>query len=535
MKKGSKKVFKILCAAAVVFGLLAAAGGALAGEKVLKIAYPSDPKTADCQKTTEWYTLPLNCFDRLLECVTLESGESKIVPGLAESWEITEDGKTYTFHLREGVLFHNGEELTADDVVYTFDRMLDPETKALNTDILDFVEGAKARLDGEADTTKGLEAVDRYTLRIRLREPYAPFLAVLASPQSSIFNREFTEAAGEQFGLTAETTCGTGPFILEEYTLNDRQVLVANEDYFRGRPSLDRLEIKVVEDAETMRMLFEAGEIDVFDCDYAFSQIPYFMNHPKWKDRMVSGPRVGIYYISLNQKLEPWDDVRVRKAFQMAIDRKTILEKMFYGKGILANGIMPKGLVGYNPDLQPMEYNPEKAAELLVEAGYPDGVDVTLVQVSSWSQNWVTMSEIVQNMAKEAGFRVHIKQVDESTYYATRKKGDVNPYIQVWSADFNDPDNFFYTFFSRSGTVIRSFNNQDEEVFEAIEDARSISDPDERIALYRDLEKKIVHEQAAWVPLFTLDHIYVVSEKVREFVVPWNGWSDMSYYHMDVE
>ncbi len=535
MKTRARRIFRFLCVVAVLLGVLVTTGGALAGEKVLKIAYPYDPKTADCQKTTDCYTLPLNCFDRLLECVTLESGESKIVPGLAESWEISEDGKTYTFHLRQGVFFHNGEELTADDVVYTFDRMLDPGTKALNTDILDFVEGAQERLDGEAETTKGLEAVDRYTVRIRLRESYAPFLAVLASPQSSIFNRKFTEAAGDSFGLTAETTCGTGPFILEEYTLNDRQILVANDKYFRGRPSIDRLEIKVVEDAETMRMLFEAGEIDVFDCDYAFSQVPYFEKHPKWKDRMVSGPRVGIYYIALNQKLEPWDDVKVRKAFQMAIDRKTILDKMFYGRGILANGVMPKGLAGYNPDLEPLEYNPQKAAQLLAEAGYPDGVDVTLVQVSTWGQKWVTMSEIIQNMVKEAGFRVNIKQVDESTYYATRKTGDVNPYIQVWSADFNDPDNFFYTFFSRSGTVVRSFNNHSEEVFEAIEKARSISDPDERIALYRELEKKIVHEQAAWVPLFTLDHIYVISDRVKSFVVPWNGWSDMSYYEMDVK
>lgn len=535
MKTGVRGFSRFACAVMVVVGFCVLAGGAAAGEKVLKIAYPSDPKTADCQKTTESYTLPLNCFDRLLECVTLESGESEIVPGLAKSWEISEDGKTYTFRLREGVLFHNGEELTADDVVYTFDRMLDPRTKALNTDILDFVDGAKARLDGEAGSTSGLEALDRYTVRIRLREPYAPFLAVLASPQSSIFNREFTEAAGERFGLTAEATCGTGPFILKEYSLNDRQVLAANDDYFRGRPSIDRLEIKVVEDAETMRMLFEAGEIDVFDCDYAFSQIPYFMNHPKWKDRMVSGPRVGIYYISLNQKLEPWTDVRVRKAFQMAIDRKTILEKMFHGRGILADGIMPKGLVGYNPQLEPIEYSPEKAAGLLAEAGYADGVDVTIVQVSSWSQNWVTMSEIIQDMVKDAGFRVHIKQVDESTYYATRKTGDVEPYIQVWSADFNDPDNFFYTFFSRPGTVVRSFNNDSEEVFDAIERARSLSDPGERIALYRELEKKVVHEQAAWVPLFTLDHIYVVSDSVNAFVVPWNGWSDMSYYQMDVK
>lgn len=535
MKKRLRRVCRNLFLSVAVLCLLVLAGGAFAGEKVLSIAYPEDPKTADCQKTTDSYTLPLNCFDRLLECVTVESGGSEIVPGLAETWKVSPEGKTYTFHLRKGVFFHNGEELTADDVVYTFDRMLDPKTKALNTDILDFVDGAQERLDGKADFTRGLKAIDRYTVQIDLSEPYAPFLAVMASPQSSIFNRKFTEVAGEQFGLSPEMTCGTGPFILKEYDLNDRQVLVANDRYFRGRPTIDRLVVTVVGDAETLRMLFEAGQIDVFDCDYAVSQIPYFLSNEKWKDRLVSGPRVGIYYISLNQKNKPFDDLRVRKAFQMSIDREKILEKMFYGRGVMANGVMPKGLVGYNPDLPPLEYDPEKARELLAQAGYPDGVDMTLVQVSGWSQKWVKMNEVIQAMVKESGFRLNIRQVDESTYYATRKTGDVDPYTQSWSADFNDPDNFFYTFFSRRGTVVRSFNNDNPEIFDALDKARSIIDPAERIELYRDLEKKIVHEQAAWVPLFTLDHVYVINDKVKKFVVPWNGWSDMSYFPMDVE
>ncbi len=139
----------------------------------------------------------------------------------------------YTFHLRKGVLFHNGEELTAEDVVYTFDRMLNPATKALNTDILDFVVGAQERLDGKADSTSGLQALDDYTVQITLREPYAPFIAIMASPQASIFNKTFTEAVGDQFGLSPETTCGTGPFMLKEYVLNDYQTLAANEKYYR--------------------------------------------------------------------------------------------------------------------------------------------------------------------------------------------------------------------------------------------------------------------------------------------------------------
>ena len=166
------KVFSV----ALVLGMVCVSvlSSAAEAEKVLRIPYPEDPKTADCQMTTSNYTLPLNVFDRLVEAVTISPGKSELVPGLAESWDVSEDGKVYTFHLRKEVLFHNGEELTAEDVVYTFDRMLNPTTKALNTDILDFVDGAQDRLDGKADSTRGLEVVDDYTVQITLREPYAP-------------------------------------------------------------------------------------------------------------------------------------------------------------------------------------------------------------------------------------------------------------------------------------------------------------------------------------------------------------------------
>ncbi len=377
--------------------------------------------------------------------------------------------------------------------------------------------------------------LDKYTVRITLCEPYAPFIAVLASPQASIFNRKFTEPLGDQFGLTPKTTCGTGPFILKKYVLNDYQILVANKKYYKGRPRLDRIFIRVVTDPETLRILFEADELDVFDCDYAISQLEYFYKHEKWKGLIRSGPRVGIFYYSINQKIKPFNDVRVRKAFQMAIDRQIILDKMFYGRGKLENGVMPRGLICFNPDKEPIEYNPARAKGLLAEAGYPDGIDMTLVQVSGWLPKFFDINEIVQAMAKEAGFNIRIEQMDQAAYYATRKQGKVASYLQSWSADFNDPDNFFYTFFAERGTIVRSFNNNNSRVFEALDRARKMSDPAERCRVYREMERMIVHEDAAWVPLFSLDHTYVVQPRVRNFMVPWNGWSDMPYYQVDMD
>ena len=503
-------------------------------ENTLRISYPEDPKTADVQMTTDSYTLPLNIFDRLVESETTGPGQSALVPGLAESWEVSPDGLTYTFHLREGVKFHDGAVLTADDVVYTFDRMLNPATKALNTDILTFIAGSQERMDGKADSVSGLKAVDDRTVQITLTQPYAAFLALLASPGASIYERAFTEKAGDQFGLTPETTNGTGPFILTDYTLNDSETLEANENYWRGRPKLDKLLIRVVSDSETLRMLFESDEIDVFDLDYAPTQTPYFFGSDQWKDQVRSGPRVGIYYYNINQAKKPFDDVRVRQAFQMAIDRQTILDKNFYGRGKLEDGVMPRGLACYTP-ATPIEYNPAKAKELLAEAGYPDGVDINLQQVSSWSSKWSDMNQIIQAQVAEAGFKANIVTTDEAAFLAARKVGEAENYTQVWSADFNDPDNFFYTFFSESGTKTRGYNNNDPEVFAAIEKARGMTDQEARCKLYQDLTAQIVGKDAAWVPLFSLDHNYVVQPRVKNFVVPWNGWSDMNYFNVEVE
>lgn len=503
-------------------------------DQMLRLATTDDPRTIDVQMTTNDYTIPLNVYDRLVEAETIAPGQSKILPSLAESWDVSEDGKTYTLHLRKGILFHNGEELTADDVVFTYDRMLNPATKALNTDILDFVEGAKARLDGTASTVSGLQAVDKYTVKIVLTKPYAAFIALLASPQASIYNRKFTEPLGDKYGLSPETVNGTGPFILTEYNLNDSQRMEANDKYFKGRSKLDSVLIRVVPDAETMRMLFESDELDVFDTDSAITQIPYFTKSEKWKDQIRKGPVAGVTYYHINQKIKPFDDVRVRKAFQMGINRQEILDKMFYGEGQLENGVLPSGLACYKP-ATPIEYNPKKAKELLIEAGYPDGVDIAFSQVSSWSSKWVDLNQIVQAQLREAGFNTEIKVVDKSAYFDMRKGGTINNYPQVWSADFNDPDNFFYTFFSKSGTSVRGFNNEDQEVFDGIEKARGMTDPDERCKLYEQLTERIVQTDAAWVPLFSLNHLFIVQPRVKNFVVPWNGWTSMSYYKMEVE
>jgi len=525
-------VRNVLCAFATVL-IVGAPPAQASGE--LRLAYPHDPMTADVQKNTEYFLLGLNIFDRLVECVRAEDGSSAIVPGLAASWEISQDGLVYTFHLRPGVRFHDGSPLTAADVVYTFDRMCDPGTKALNTAIFEFVAGARERLDGQAASTAGVVALDDLTVAIRLTRPFAPFLALLASPQAGVYSEKFTKAAGERFGLTPETTCGTGPFTLAAYVHNSYQRLAANPDYFRGPPSLEAISVRVTGDPETLRMLFEAGEIDLFDMDFAPTQLDYFEASPTWRGRLVRAPRVGLYYLAINNAKKPFDDARVRRALQLSIDRGLILDKMFSGQGSLVDGVMAPGLACFDSETPALDYNPAEARRLLAEAGYPDGVDAELAQVAGWPATWADLAQVIAAQAGKGGVHVKIRRFDEAAFLSTRLYGDAPLYFQVWSADFNDPDNFFHTFFSPAGTKVRSVNLDDTGALAAVEAARSITDPAERCRAYRELEHRIVDQDAAWLPLFSLDHVFVTGPRVTRFAAPWNGWSDMSHYQTTVD
>lgn len=523
--------FKALCA---IFLALAVLGASAAGKNGITIAMTTDPGTADVQKTTDAYGIPLNIFDRLVEAETVKPGESKILPGLAEKWDVSANGLVYTFYLRKGVKFHNGEILKADDVAFTFDRMLDPATKALNTDFLDMIAGAEDRMNGKAKTVSGIKVVDDTTIQLTLARPYAAFIANLATPAGSIYNRKATLAAGTQFGLEPDKTIGTGPFRFKDWIVNDSCTLVAFKDYFKGKPSMDEIVMQVVPDPNTQRIMFETAKLDVLDLDNARSQVPYFVESAKWKNQIVSGPRVGIYYYAINQNIKPFEDVRVRKAMQLAIDRKTLLDKLFNGRGSLENGIFPRGLVGYNPALPAIPYDPKQAKELLAKAGYPAGFEMEIAQVTD-SPSTLKINEAVQAMLGQVGIKVKITQMDSAAYFATRRQGKLPMYESDWSADFNDPDNFIYTFFSEKNTVARSYNYKNQPVMDRVEEARVMVDQTKRLKLYQDLEKTIVHEDAAWIPLFSLDHLFVVQPWVKNFKVSWNGWSNMPYNGIEIQ
>ena len=498
----------------------------------LVAALNADIQTADVQKTSKDYEVPFNIFDRLVDVEVGTDGNSKIVPSLAESWDISDDGLEYTFHLRQGVKFHNGNDFTAEDVAYTFHRMLTVEG-GVNTEFIDQIKGADELLAGETDTLEGVEVVDDYTIKVTLKEPFAGFLASISSPGVSIYDSEATEAAGDQFGMDPAVTVGTGPFEFSSWSFNNQLVLTRNEDYWKGASGLPGVVIKIIPDTETQSMMFESGELDILDLDYAADSVDRFTE--TYPDQIVQGPRVGIVYFTMNFNKEPFQDVRVRKAVQMSIDRQAILDALYGGRGQVEQGIFPHGLIGFNPDQEEIKYDPEAAKALLAEAGYADGFDMEIAADSSASDTMTMALEIVSDQLAEVGIRAEIKNYDESTWLETRKSGELGSFISTWSADYNDPDNFIYTFFgNEEKTRIRSINYPDTEVMERVAKARTIVNEDERLAEYKALEEKIIHEDAAWVPMFSRLHLFAVSKRVQGFAPLWSGLSDQLFYNISL-
>lgn len=498
----------------------------------LVAALNADIQTADVQKTSKDYEVPFNIFDRLVDVEVGTDGNSKIVPSLAESWDISDDGLEYTFHLRQGVKFHNGNDFTAEDVAYTFHRMLTVEG-GVNTEFIDQIKGADELLAGETDTLEGVEVVDDYTIKVTLKEPFAGFLASISSPGVSIYDSEATEAAGDQFGMDPAVTVGTGPFEFSSWSFNNQLVLTRNEDYWKGASGLPGVVIKIIPDTETQSMMFESGELDILDLDYAADSVDRFTE--TYPDQIVQGPRVGIVYFTMNFNKEPFQDVRVRKAVQMSIDRQAILDALYGGRGQVEQGIFPHGLIGFNPDQGEIKYDPEAAKALLAEAGYADGFDMEIAADSSASDTMTMALEIVSDQLAEVGIRAEIKNYDESTWLETRKSGELGSFMSTWSADYNDPDNFIYTFFgNEEKTRIRSINYPDTEVMERVAKARTIVNEDERLAEYKALEEKLIHEDAAWVPMFSRLHLFAVSKRVQGFAPLWSGLSDQLFYNISL-
>ena len=461
------------------------------------VSVEDEPDTVDFQCTTIYYTIAQNVFNRLVEMESDEKGDIEILPSLAESWAISGDGRTYTFRLRDDVNFSNGSPLTASDVEYTFTRLL-THPDSCNRDIADGILGAEALMNGVADQLEGFQLLGDLDFSITLEQPFEAFLACLSMPGASILDKETTEEAGSRFGTEPDWTIGTGSFILRKWTPGEGLLLTANENCWQGPPRCEGLDLRFVTDSKEIRRMFENGELDVMDLDEVGNAAEFFLHGQKYRDRLFSVQRIGITYIALNETVRPLDDARVRKALQLSLNRRILLAAVYGGRGFTENGIFPHGLYGFNPDLPEIPFDP----------------------ASMW---------------EKIGVRVSIEVLDESEFMRLRKSGMLAAYTALWTADFDDPDNFIYTFFgNKANTAFRSLCYANEDVMSRVRKARTITDPGKRIDEYRELERIIVQEDAAWIPLYSRLRYYVTSERLDGFCASWNGSVKNMYREMSV-
>ncbi|MDO5702270.1 MAG: ABC transporter substrate-binding protein, partial [Lachnospiraceae bacterium] len=498
------------------------------------VAVEEEPDTVDFQCTSLHYTVAQNAFNRLVEMENNAHESAVVMPSLAKSWEVSEDGCTYTFHLREGIKFSNGSDLTSQDVGYTFTRLL-THPDSCNQDIVHEVLGADKLMAGETDTLEGFKVIDDLDFSITLEKPFSAFLACLSMPGASILDEETTKEAGDRFGMEPEWTVGTGPYIFWKWIPGEGMMLKANPDCWMGLPKNDGLNLRFIEDAKAVEKLYDEGGLDVMDLDELGSLSEHFMNGDTYKDRLFRVRPVPITYIALNESVRPLDDQRVRKALQLALDRQMLLDAAYSGRGEIENGIFPHGLHGHNDDLPEIPYDPDEAVRLLKEAGFADGFDLTISVKSSaarWERN---MMNLVAAMWQKAGVNTTVTVIEESEWMRLRKTGKLACYEATWVADFNDPDNFIYTFFgNKENTAFRSLCYPREDIMERVRNARTITDTKERIEEYRDLEKTIVQDDAAWIPLFSRLRYYVGSERVKGMRASWNGSVKNNYRYMSV-
>ena len=497
---------------------------------LLRGAVLCDITTMDVAETTDDYLIPMNIFERLFE-TRPDGEESKIENSLCKSYTVSEDGKTYDFEILGDVVFSNGNPLTASDVKYSFERLLTKGRQ--NTDIPLEVVGGEDLMNGKAESLAGFEVKDDTHFSVTLTAPNAGFIAELSSPCMSIVDEESTKNAGG-FGKNPAEMIGSGPYTVKEWVSNDHYTLEYNPRYHGAEPSVKKVIMKVIPDAGTMNLMFQNGEIDLIDLGSLDSAVVESAYRTAWKDHIVSRPKVGLYFLAFNENNSYFKDVKVRQAIARAINVDDMITGIYNGDAKRENGIIPSGVLGYNKDLEPFAYDPSAAKKMLEEAGYKDGeiqFEFSMDSTMSSSQQLIYQS-IARDLAA-VGIKADIQTYDHTTWIDRRLGGKTDCYVGKWIMDYNDPANIMITFFGgESKANSRALNYPNIEIMDRVAKAPAILDEGQRIAEYQALEKQIVKEDAAWVPLVSELHLYCFGNRVKSFTPQWAGFGD--FYVTDV-
>ena len=459
-----------------------------------------DPATLDPARIRDIYSLSVSqqIFDGLVRF----DQTLTITPALAQFWKASRDGLTWTFMLRKGVKFHHGREVTADDVVYSFTRLLDPKVKSGAADLFLSIRGAQEFRDGKAKQVAGLIAVDRHTVQVTLTEALAPFVSVLAVGHAKIVPREMVEQLGENFG---SQPIGTGPFKFVRWDRGREIVLEANPDYLDGAPRLSRIVYRIFPGGnwDTIFEEFQRGGLE----DTPPPTLDYRRVIAEEKYIYVRRPMISVRFYGLNTRIKPLDDRRVRQALIHAIDREALIQEVLLGRFTLARGILPPGTQGFNPKLQGYAYNPARARELLAQAGYPGGRGLPPIPI--WSsvkhEGILREHEHIKRYLEAVGVRAEFQYLtDWPSFSKMLAEKKLPAFLYAWYADVPDPDNFLSKLFY-SQSPRNFFGYTDPVVDGLLLQARREGNLQRRVELYRKAEE-IILEAAPLIPV--LHHTY---------------------------
>ncbi len=463
----------------------------------------NEPATLDPARIADIYgrTVAQQVFDGLVRF----DHTLTIAPGLAEFWRASRDGLTWTFTLRKGVRFHHGRELTADDVVFSLTRILDPRVKSGAADLFASVKGAAEFREGRAKNVTGLVAVDRRTVQIALTEPFVGFVNVLAVGHAKILPRDLVERDADRFG---QAPSGTGPFRFERWERGKEIVLVANREYFGGAPQLARIVYRIFpgEPSETMYEEFRRGHLE----DTPVPARNYRRIIAEGGHVHVKRPMISVRFYGFNTRVKPLDDRRVRQALNHALDREGLIEDLSFGRFALARGILPPGTLGFNPKLAGYAYDPARARQLLKEAGYPGGQGLPPIEIWANVKNEPVLREheFVRRALDAVGVRVEFRYLTDWPQYVKKLAGGECPvFLYALFADVPDPDTFLGKLHSQNPQNFFGYSNH--TVDQLLTEARREPDAVRRVELYRRAEQLVV-DDAPLLPIFhyTYDRLF---------------------------
>ena len=456
------------------------------------------PATLDPAAAADVYSISViqQIFDGLVQF----DANLNVVPAIARSWQVSRDGLSYRFDLREGVRFHHGRPVEAEDFVYAFTRILDPEMKCNTASLFSRIEGAGEFREGKMSSVDGLKARGRHQLEIRLVEPYPPFLTILAMKSAKVVPREEVEGKGPRFG---RFPVGTGPFECVEQHQESRIVLKANKDYFEGPPSLDGISYVVYPGVQSGQMIKDLREgrlenITVYRAEDG-------SDLQKQGYQLLKKSSLSLLFYGINCARKPLDDPRVRRALSLAIPRSAAVALM--KRHVEARGLIPPGMPGYNPSQRPSDGDPAKAKTLLREAGYPDGEGMRPLRFWSYSQSDLAQRElaVLKESLEAVGIRVEIHfEPDWKSFEKVLEEGRFDLFRFAIYSDIPDPEDSVLALFP-SDSPYNFFSYENSEFDRLMEQAKGEINVVRRAGLFRQMEQ-IILDDCPIVPI--LHYVY---------------------------